>query len=396
MVELRSPFPAEDIPRIWAWIEPFRWRVSDDFSPKTLAEFVVHFRGVAERAAKTWAVYVSGELGGVITYERLSPVVGTAHATFKKSFWGQKTTLPAIDEAVNEMLADRPKLSLPVIEGNKAMMGLLKKLGATQEGVLKAHTLRDDEAARPRADGSLQEGRDQLMPMVLPFIPLIAAGLGVGGSLLASGSKTTTQQPTLSPELQSAQDTALSNLTTTANDPMAGLGPVQQGAQDSINTSYKTMPNIVASMLAQRGMGSSGGVGTGTYDVEGARLGSLSSLYSQMAQLGSQRQLSADQIINSMIATGKGLSTTTPSNSLAAGLTTGANDLSSYATLATLAKMINQGNNPQLPAGSPGSVPNINPGGTGSVNANTPVSISDLPLGQTTPVDPTGGGWGAN
>lgn len=143
MVELRSPFPAEDIPRIWAWIEPFRWRVSDDFSPKTLAEFVVHFRGVAERAAKTWAVYVSGELGGVITYERLSPVVGTAHATFKKSFWGQKTTLPAIDEAVNEMLADRPKLSLPVIEGNKAMMGLLKKLGATQEGVLKAHTLRD-------------------------------------------------------------------------------------------------------------------------------------------------------------------------------------------------------------------------------------------------------------
>lgn len=174
---------------------------------------------------------------------------------------------------------------------------------------------------------------------------------------------------------------------------MAGLGPVQQGAQDSINTSYKTMPNIVASMLAQRGMGSSGGVGTGTYDVEGARLGSLSSLYSQMAQLGSQRQLSADQIINSMIATGKGLSTTTPSNSLAAGLTTGANDLSSYATLATLAKMINQGNNPQLPAGSPGSVPNINPGGTGSVNANTPVSISDLPLGQTTPVDPTGGGW---
>jgi RimJ/RimL family protein N-acetyltransferase len=141
-VTLRSPFPVEDVPRIWEWIEPFRWRVSDDYSPKTLAEFVVYFRGLSARC-RTWAVYRNRELGGLITYEALSPIVGTAHCTFKKSFWGSKTTVPALEQAIAEMLAESPKLSLPVMQGNKAMIALLARMGATQEGVLRKHTMRE-------------------------------------------------------------------------------------------------------------------------------------------------------------------------------------------------------------------------------------------------------------
>lgn len=141
-VILRSPFPAEDVPRIWNWIEPFRWRVSDDFSPKTLAEFLSHFSALASRG-RTWAVYRGGELGGVISYEKLSPIVGTAHVVFKKSFWGRGTTVPALRLAGAEMLADVPKLSLPVFQGNKAMVALLMVAGAVQEGVLKKHSQRN-------------------------------------------------------------------------------------------------------------------------------------------------------------------------------------------------------------------------------------------------------------
>ena len=203
------------------------------------------------------------------------------------------------------------------------------------------------------------------MPSLIPFIPLIAGAMGVAGSALASGSKTTTQTPTLSPSLQGGQDAAMANLTSIVKDPMAGLGPIQQGAQDSINQSYKTLPNIVTQMLAARGMGSSGAVGTGTYDTEGARLGSLSSLYSQMASLGSNRQLTADQIINSMIGTGKGLATTTPNNSLAAGLMTGANDLSSFGALTTLSQLLKGNQTPSSPIPLGTNIQSINPSGGG-------------------------------
>ena len=142
MVELRSPFPAEDIPRIWAWTDPFRWRISDDFSPKTLAEFIPFFRALVERG-RSWAVYVGGELGGVINYEQASPIVGSFHCIFKRSFWGRNTTATALRMAFPEMFAMCEKLTIPVVTGNRSMISLLTSLGATKEGVLKAHTRRD-------------------------------------------------------------------------------------------------------------------------------------------------------------------------------------------------------------------------------------------------------------
>lgn len=142
MVEIQSPFPTAEIPRIWGWLEPFRWRVSDDFSPKTLTEFIAFYRAQSERST-TWAVYRDGELGGVITYEQVSPVVGTAHCTFKKSFWGRTTTMPALQSAIAQMFERCSKLSLQVIDGNKAMLALLKELGASKEGTLIAQTTRE-------------------------------------------------------------------------------------------------------------------------------------------------------------------------------------------------------------------------------------------------------------
>src|SRR6185312_5613880 len=142
MVEIRSPFPPSETPRIFLWMQPFLARVSDDFSPKTIEDFIPFFLKAAEQQ-KTWAVYRDGELGGRISYQQVSPVVGTAHIVFKKSFWGHNTSIPAMELAAPEMFRHCKKLSFQVMEGNKAMISLLKKFGAKTEGTLQAQTTRN-------------------------------------------------------------------------------------------------------------------------------------------------------------------------------------------------------------------------------------------------------------
>jgi RimJ/RimL family protein N-acetyltransferase len=129
------------VPRIWNWIEPFRARVSDDFSPKTMAEFLTHFSALAARG-RTWGVYRAEELGGVIWCEPSSPRVCAAGCAFKRSFWGAKTAVPALASASAEMLASFPKVSIAVMRGNKALISALAQVGARREATLRGHTAR--------------------------------------------------------------------------------------------------------------------------------------------------------------------------------------------------------------------------------------------------------------
>jgi RimJ/RimL family protein N-acetyltransferase len=140
-IEVVSPFPTAALPRVWGWIASFRHRVTDDFSPQTLPEFVeamLHESG--ER--KSWAVYGDGELGGIITFQRLSPWLGTAHAVFKPEFHRKNIALSACRMAVGEMFGlGIGKLSFYPLAGNLAIGSLLIQLGAKREGCLRAQTL---------------------------------------------------------------------------------------------------------------------------------------------------------------------------------------------------------------------------------------------------------------
>lgn len=207
------------------------------------------------------------------------------------------------------------------------------------------------------------------MPQLIPLIPMIISGLGagasIGGSIAASGSKTTTSTPTLSPGLQAGQTASLNDLMGILQNPSAGLAPVQQAGADSINRSFATMPQTATQALAGRGFGSSGQVGDAVYDTEGARLDAQSGLYGQMASLASSRQLSADQIMQSMISSGKGTTTTGPNQSVAGGLLSGGSALSNLTVLQTLQHMINNGGS--TPAATPTPTPNLTTGsGTGA------------------------------
>jgi RimJ/RimL family protein N-acetyltransferase len=142
-VRVASPFPVAALPRLWSWIEDFRERVADDFSPQTLEEMITDWRE-REKTRKTWGVWRGEELGGLVSWEPW-PVanVGVTHALFKRSFWGRRTTRTALMLVYQELFDSgiRKILGFP-FKGNNAIIELGKSLGAKTEGVLREQTMR--------------------------------------------------------------------------------------------------------------------------------------------------------------------------------------------------------------------------------------------------------------
>ena len=140
-IRLIAPFPFEALPRVWGWMAEFRGQVADDFAPQTLGQFMAFMRDGWSRQ-KTWAIYGDDELGGLITFERLSPWLGTAHITLKRVFQGKGIAVPVCREAVAAMFEQGiGKLSFYPLSGNLAIGSLLVGLGAKREGKLEAQTL---------------------------------------------------------------------------------------------------------------------------------------------------------------------------------------------------------------------------------------------------------------
>jgi RimJ/RimL family protein N-acetyltransferase len=141
-IEVISPFPFEALPRVWRWIEPFKAKVADDFSPQDLEGFLAHMAHKWDRQ-KTWAVQGDGELGGLIIFEGLSPWLGTAHYLLKPDFQGRGIGVKALRLAVMEMFQEPGigKLEFRVLAGNLAIGSLACNIGAKREGTLAGHTL---------------------------------------------------------------------------------------------------------------------------------------------------------------------------------------------------------------------------------------------------------------
>jgi RimJ/RimL family protein N-acetyltransferase len=140
-IEVVSPFPFESLPRVWAWSEEFRGKINDDFAPQTLEAFIDAMLA-NEGTQKTWAVYADAELGGMITFQKLTPWLGTAHCVFKPDFQGRRIAPDACRVAVAEMFQEGiGKLVFYPLSGNLALGSMLMHMGARLEGQLRAHTL---------------------------------------------------------------------------------------------------------------------------------------------------------------------------------------------------------------------------------------------------------------
>lgn len=132
-----KPWDESDWPLAWRWIGEYYFRVADDEAPKTQSEFVSKQMG---RPATSFGVYRDGSLGGLVSFDILSPTLCEGHCLFKKgrsaadSFWGRSTTVPAIVQALQWMwVLGIERIICPVFESNRLMAKLLEQLGAVRD-----------------------------------------------------------------------------------------------------------------------------------------------------------------------------------------------------------------------------------------------------------------------
>lgn len=130
-IDVVSPFPPEELPRVWLWLQEAGSSLLNDQGPRTMDAFVDEWLA---RRSVTWGVYRDGLLGGWVAYEPLGETFGYAHCVFRKAFWGHKTTGPALAQVITDLLGvgvARIIMTVPVT--NNAVAGLIQRLGGERE-----------------------------------------------------------------------------------------------------------------------------------------------------------------------------------------------------------------------------------------------------------------------
>lgn len=149
-IETISPFPAEELPRVWLWLQEAGSSLLNDLGPQTMDEFVDYW---LQRDAITWGVWRDGELGGWVSYEPISATTGNAHCVFRKAFWGSKTvTLPALRQVASDLFATGVvRIGMIVPDTNRAIINLIQRLGGEKEAFW--FIVRDEQGRRLTRQG---------------------------------------------------------------------------------------------------------------------------------------------------------------------------------------------------------------------------------------------------
>jgi len=157
------------------WLQEFRWRVADDFSPQTLDAFVEDWIERAELGRETWGVWRDGELGGVVCVDKVSPIVASSHFLFKKSFWGSETTVAAVEQVFQEVFdTGIERIVSVVFRDNANVLGFARRLGFVTEGTLRKNTMRQGKLVDMVALGLLKADFAKAYAARHPQAPVIA------------------------------------------------------------------------------------------------------------------------------------------------------------------------------------------------------------------------------
>lgn len=143
-IELVSPFPTQSLQLAWSWLNEFPERNFDDYGPKTPSQFGVHMVEREEAGERTWLVKKDGAPVGIVGYQPVTPRMGWFHGIcFTRAAWGRETTQAAVGRVINELFASGvEKIGAAYYADNPRIGRFLEHLGAVDEGLLRAHTLR--------------------------------------------------------------------------------------------------------------------------------------------------------------------------------------------------------------------------------------------------------------
>lgn len=140
-VSLVSPFPEYALPQAFEWLRVSLRFVADDFAMKDLRSFVDLAAGIDARGGKTWGIRVNESLLGWISFEPVNKVSGIVHGFMSRRGLGRKNTDEALKLALAEIFHEGyERVSFPVLARNHLVRGLLRRVGAKEEGLLRSFT----------------------------------------------------------------------------------------------------------------------------------------------------------------------------------------------------------------------------------------------------------------
>jgi hypothetical protein len=167
---------------------------------------------------------------------------------------------------------------------------------------------------------------------------LLGAGSSVAGAL-TNKPKTTTSQPTYTPQQQQMQQSIGDSL----QQRMAAgvnLDPQKVAAMGGVNQQYGDIQKRMEASLTARGFGQSGKVPLNTQQIEIGRAGAMGGLESQFAQMKLQQENAITDEAQRFAFATPGNSTTTPGNMLGGGISSG---LETFASLFALNRFLQGG-----------------------------------------------------
>lgn len=161
-VRVVTPFPATAYPQLWRWSQAVWDRLADDLTPNTAESFIPWQESIdRQQNVITWGVYRGPELGGLIRFivDPLHPWMGDGHCLFKKDFYGQVTTVPALVSVIRELFNERglKKINMATYKSNHAIRSLLVFLGARVEGEIRRVYMQHGELVDTVIHGMIPE-----------------------------------------------------------------------------------------------------------------------------------------------------------------------------------------------------------------------------------------------
>jgi len=137
------PFPAASLPDAWRWLQQAPRCNFDDYAPRNLEQFL-ETMVERQKAERIMGAELDGKLVGIISYVPVTERTGMLHGVcFTKSVHGKGAAAAAMAKLFEflEGMGVR-KVSASYFADNGRARRFFSKLGAVDEGHLKAQTLR--------------------------------------------------------------------------------------------------------------------------------------------------------------------------------------------------------------------------------------------------------------
>lgn len=156
-VDLISPFPAGELPRLYNWLYCYRSFIDTDLSPKGEEECIAYYRQSLDVMPTYGVIDKHNYLGiaheaplvGFVSAEPSSPWNSFMHVASTRKAWGSGLMDEALLVAIQDQFDHSPELlrvSTIVAKTNHPAQSLAKRIGAQYEGTLH-HFIR--QAGRP-------------------------------------------------------------------------------------------------------------------------------------------------------------------------------------------------------------------------------------------------------